>query len=603
MGVAVKASIALHLLPILLLTATNDAATFTITNNCSFTVWPAATPVGGGTQLNPGQTWTLNVPAGTSAGRLWGRTGCSFRGGSGRCQTGNCGGVLSCKLSPQPPVTLAEFTVNSGTSDFFDISVIDGFNLPMDFMGGAGCSKGPRCLGNSTSQCSDAYTNPSDDNKTFTCPAGTDYQLVFCPSVDLRPTPVTVSPQPAPSPATVIQIAPPSPSLVLSPRGATTARSSSANQVVVILATVGGFIFLVILFIAIFFMCKRRTRHQEMEEMEEFEDLQGTPMRFTFRQLKVATEDFRDKLGEGGFGTVYRGQFGEDIIAVKNLDRTGQGKREFLAEVQTIGGIHHINLVRLIGFCAERSHRLLVYEFMPKGSLDKWIYNRQGNNTTLLDWRTRCKIITHIAKGLCYLHEECTKRIAHLDVKPQNILLDDSFNAKLSDFGLCKLIDRDTSQVITRMRGTPGYLAPEWLTSQITEKADIYSFGIVVMEIISGRKNLDTSRSEESTHLITLLEERVKNGQLAELIDKHNNDMQVHKQEVIQVMKLAMWCLQIDCKRRPQMSDVVKVMDGTMDVETNIDHNFVARSRTIFGVAGNAASSSPYLASDVSGPR
>ena len=598
-----KASIALHLLPILLLTATNDAATFTITNNCSFTVWPAATPVGGGTQLNPGQTWTLNVPAGTSAGRLWGRTGCSFRGGSGRCQTGNCGGVLSCKLSPQPPVTLAEFTVNSGTSDFFDISVIDGFNLPMDFMGGAGCSKGPRCLGNSTSQCSDAYTNPSDDNKTFTCPAGTDYQLVFCPSVDLRPTPVTVSPQPAPSPATVIQIAPPSPSLVLSPRGATTARSSSANQVVVILATVGGFIFLVILFIAIFFMCKRRTRHQEMEEMEEFEDLQGTPMRFTFRQLKVATEDFRDKLGEGGFGTVYRGQFGEDIIAVKHLDRTGQGKREFLAEVQTIGGIHHINLVRLIGFCAERSHRLLVYEFMPKGSLDKWIYNRQGNNTTLLDWRTRCKIITHIAKGLCYLHEECTKRIAHLDVKPQNILLDDSFNAKLSDFGLCKLIDRDTSQVITRMRGTPGYLAPEWLTSQITEKADIYSFGIVVMEIISGRKNLDTSRSEESTHLITLLEERVKNGQLAELIDKHNNDMQVHKQEVIQVMKLAMWCLQIDCKRRPQMSDVVKVMDGTMDVETNIDHNFVARSRTIFGVAGNAASSSPYLASDVSGPR
>lgn len=101
--------------------------------------------------------------------------------------------------------------------------------------------------------------------------------------------------------------------------------------------------------------------------MEEFGDLQGTPMRFTFRQLKVATEDFRDKLGEGGFGTVYRGQFGEDVIAVKRLDRTGQGKREFLAEVQTIGGIHHINLVRLIGFCAERSHRLLVYEFMPKG--------------------------------------------------------------------------------------------------------------------------------------------------------------------------------------------------------------------------------------------
>lgn len=194
-------------------------------------------------------------------------------------------------------------------------------------------------------------------------------------------------------------------------------------------------------------------------------------------------------------------------------------------------------------------------------------------------------------------------RIAHLDVKPQNILLDDNFNAKLSDFGLCKLIDRDKSQVMTRMRGTPGYLAPEWLTSQITEKADIYSFGVVIMEIISGRKNLDTSRSEESVHLITLLEEKVKNGQLADLMDEHNNDMQVHKQEVIQMMKLAMWCLQIDSKRRPQMSDVVKVLEGTMNVETNIDHNFVATSQTIYGVTGNVSFSAPPLASDVSAPR
>lgn len=123
------------------------------------------------------------------------------------------------------------------------------------------------------------------------------------------------------------------------------------------------------------------------------------------------------------------------------------------------------------------------------------------------------------------------------------------------------------------------------------------------MEIISGRKNLDISRSEESVHLITLLEERVKNGQFVDLIDKHNDDMQLHKQEVIQVMKLAMWCLQIDCKRRPQMSDVVKAMEGTMNVETNKDHNFVATSQTVFGVAGNVASSSPYLASDVSRPR
>jgi len=194
------------------------------------------------------------------------------------------------------------------------------------------------------------------------------------------------------------------------------------------------------------------------------------------------------------------------------------------------------------------------------------------------------------------------KRIAHLDVKPQNILLDENFNAKISDFGLSKLIDRDKSQVITRMRGTPGYLAPEWLTSQITEKADVYSFGVVVMEIISGRKNLDTSRSEESIHLITLLEEKVKSDELADLIDKYSSDMQVHKQEVLEMMRLAMWCLQIDPKRRPQMSDVVKVLEGHMNAETEIDHKFVTTSLAMFPVAEILEYSDPPVASVLSGP-
>ncbi|CAD6254389.1 unnamed protein product [Miscanthus lutarioriparius] len=249
---------------------------------------------------------------------------------------------------------------------------------------------------------------------------------------------------------------------------------------------------------------------------------------------------------------------------------------------QTIGSIHHINLVRVIGFCEEKSHRLLVYEYMPKGSLDQWIFRRHGNDdddTPCLDWQTRCKIIAHEAKGLSYLHEECMKRVAHLDVKPQNILLDDNFDAKLSDFGLCKLIDRDKSQVVTRMRGTPGYLAPEWLTSHITEKADVYSFGVVVMEIISGRKNLDTSRSEKSFHLITLLEEKLKSDRLVDLIDmRSSSDSQAHKQEEIQMMKLAMWCLQIDCKRRPKMSEVVKVLESTMSAKTDIYRSQLCRN-------------------------
>jgi predicted Ser/Thr protein kinase len=482
--------------------------------------------------------------------------------------------LLACTGYSQPPNTLAGFTVGQGqTKDSFDISLIDGFNVPMDFLPvpveGRSVCKGPRCpanitlqcpselkapggckdactvfnqdryccTGNAASNCSstnysiffkkmcpDAYSYPKDDSSsTFSCPASTNYQIIFCPLTDQTISPAAVSPLPT--------------------------------------------------------------------------------EQFTFQQLKVATEQFTEKLGEGGFGSVFKGQIAEESIAVKRLDRAGQGKREFSAEVQTIGSIHHNNLVRLVGFCAEKSHRLLVYEYMPKGSLDRWIYYQHENDAPPLDWSTRCKIVTHIAKGLSYLHEECTKRIAHLDVKPQNILLDDNFNAKLSDFGLCKLIDRDMSQVVTRMRGTPGYLAPEWLTSHITEKADVYSFGVVVMEIISGRKNLDNSRSEESIHLITLLEEKVKTNQLVDLIDKNSSNMQAHKEDVVHMMKLAMWCLQIDCKRRPKMSEVVKVLEGTMNADTNIDHNFVATSPANYGIAEDVESSALPLASELSGPR
>uniref|UniRef100_A0ACD5TRR9 Uncharacterized protein n=1 Tax=Avena sativa TaxID=4498 RepID=A0ACD5TRR9_AVESA len=642
-----SASWGLNLLPLLLLlAATGEATMINITNRCSYTVWPAALSVGGGgggRELKSGQMWTLDVPAGTYSGRIWARTGCSFSSkGKGSCQTGDCGGALACNVSGKPPNTLAKFSTGS-TQDFIDISVLDGFNVPMDFLpvqGKKGCSTGMRCAADITSQCPKeikvpggcnntctgiGYSNcahlsffkqmcpatPEDDVPTHACPAGTNYQVIFCPPINLAIPPAAMSPAPTPIPPAAM-IPAPTPTLEttpssppLAPIGPRRTKPRVTSRVVAILASVGSIIIVTVLSTASFYICRGRARrkHQEMEEEEEFEELQGTPMRFTFQQLKVATEQFTDKLGEGGFGSVFKGQFGEDSIAVKRLDRAGQGKREFSAEVQTIGSIHHINLVRLIGFCAEKSHRLLVYEYMPKGSLDRWIYRRHDNNAPPLDWSTRCKIITHIAKGLSYLHEECTKRIAHLDVKPQNILLDDNFNAKISDFGLCKLIERDISQVVTRMRGTPGYLAPEWLTSQITEKADVYSFGVVVMEVISGRKNIDTSQPEESIHLITLLEEKVKSDQLVDLIDTKSSNMQAHKQDAVQMMKLAMWCLQIDCKKRPKMSEVVKVLVGTMIADTNIDHNFVATSVANFGIAENVNSSAVPLASEVSGPR
>ncbi|KAF7081504.1 hypothetical protein CFC21_085441 [Triticum aestivum] len=330
-------------------------------------------------------------------------------------------------------------------------------------------------------------------------------------------------------------------------------------------ATLGAIGALLLLVTGICLCLKRRGKYEEKDEFD-FDQLPGMLTRFSFEKLSECTEGFSKKLGDGGFGSVFQGELGEEKVAVKRLEGARQGKKEFLAEVETIGSIEHINLVRLIGFCAEKSERLLVYEYMSRGSLDRWIYYHHNNAP--LDWCTRWRIILAIAKGLCYLHEECRHIIAHLDIKPQNILLDDKFNAKVADFGLCKLINRDQSKVVTMMRGTPGYLAPEWLTSRITEKVDVYSFGVVLMEIVSGRKNIDSSQPEEDVQLINMLREKAQNNHLVDLIDKHGEDMVSHKEEVIQMMKLAIWCLQQDSIRRPSMSTVIKALEGAISIET-----------------------------------
>ncbi|KAJ1691019.1 hypothetical protein LUZ63_015174 [Rhynchospora breviuscula] len=325
---------------------------------------------------------------------------------------------------------------------------------------------------------------------------------------------------------------------------------------------------LIIMVWLIFLIAKRVKITQEDEE--HLLGVAGMPNRISYEKLKRATNNFKKKLGEGGFGPVYEGQLGEAKIAVKCLLDVAHGKEEFLAEVMTIGSIHHINLVRLIGFCSEKRHRLLVYEYMSKGSLDKWIF--KSKRPFSLDWRTRYKIIMDLAKGLSYLHEECRVKIAHLDIKPGNILLDDDFNAKISDFGLAKLIDRDQSHVMTKVRGTRGYLAPEWLTSQITEKADVYSFGVVVLEIVSGRKNIDQDQPEGSKNLINLLQDKIKEEKLMDIVDNQSEDLKSHETEVVEMIKLAIWCLQKESNRRPSMSQVVKVLECSMDSETSSEY-------------------------------
>lgn len=309
------------------------------------------------------------------------------------------------------------------------------------------------------------------------------------------------------------------------------------------------------------------------DEEDDMKQVPGMLICFSFEDLKVATENFKEALGSGGFGSVFKGVLPDGTrIAVKRLDKMSQGKREFLAEVETIGSLHHFNLVKLIGFCAEKSSRLLVYEYMLNGSLDNWIFSRDQAHS--LDWQTRKKIILDIAKGLAYLHEDCRQTIIHLDIKPHNILLDECFNAKISDFGLSTLIDRNESQVLTTLRGTPGYLAPEWRELKVTVKVDVYSFGIVLLEILSKRRNVDRLRSESSFHLLQLLQMKAQEDRLIEIVEDLDEDMAKNSEEVVKMIRIGAWCLQNDYTRRPPMSMVVKVLEGVMEVDSDINYMF-----------------------------
>ncbi|XP_004302831.1 PREDICTED: serine/threonine-protein kinase PBS1-like [Fragaria vesca subsp. vesca] len=229
---------------------------------------------------------------------------------------------------------------------------------------------------------------------------------------------------------------------------------------------------------------------------------------FVFRDLAAATRNFRTEclLGEGGFGRVYKGHLEciNQVVAIKQLDRNGlQGNREFLVEVLMLSLLHHPNLVNLLGYCADGDQRLLVYEYMPLGSLEDHLHDMSPGKRRL-DWNTRMKIAAGSAKGLEYLHDKASPPVIYRDLKCSNILLNEGYHPKLSDFGLAKLGPvGDNTHVSTRVMGTYGYCAPEYaMTGQLTLKSDVYSFGVVLLEIITGRKAIDNSRATGEQNLV-----------------------------------------------------------------------------------------------------
>ncbi|WCJ30684.1 lectin protein kinase family protein [Euphorbia peplus] len=318
----------------------------------------------------------------------------------------------------------------------------------------------------------------------------------------------------------------------------------------------------------------------------------GAPVHFWYKELRAATKGFKEKLGTGGFGSVYKGCLANGmVVAVKQLEGIEQGERQFRMEVATISSTHHLNLVRLIGYCSEGRHRLLVYEFMKNGSLDQFLFD----SGKLLNWEQRFSIAVATAKAITYLHEECRDCIVHCDIKPENILLDENYNAKVSDFGLAKLINSKENRykTLASIRGTRGYLAPEWIANlPITSKSDIYSYGMVLLELVSGMRNFTVSEETNMKKFSLWAYEEFSKGNIWGIVDRRLVDNEVQIEQVMRAIQVAFWCIQEHPSHRPKMGKVVQMLEGVAEI---------ARAPALIAATGiSTTETSTYLSSNLS---
>ncbi|KAK1299520.1 hypothetical protein QJS10_CPB14g01571 [Acorus calamus] len=326
----------------------------------------------------------------------------------------------------------------------------------------------------------------------------------------------------------------------------------------------------------------------------EGEILQSSNLKsFTFNEVRAATRNFRPDsvLGEGGFGSVFKGWIDEHaftaarpgtgmVIAVKRLNPDGfQGHREWLAEVNYLGQLYHPNLVKLIGYCLEEEHRLLVYEFMPRGSLEHHLF-RRGSYFQPLSWNLRMKVALGAAKGLAFLHSEAAK-VIYRDFKTSNVLLDSNYNAKLSDFGLAKDGPTgDKSHVSTRVMGTYGYAAPEYMqTGHLTPKSDVYSFGVVLLEMLSGRRAVDKNRPNGEHNLVEWARPHLNSKRRIFRVLDTRLEGQYSLNGAQKAALLALQCLSSEAKYRPSMDQVVQTLEELQDTRDTTSRRSPQTSR------------------------
>ncbi|XP_028059798.1 rust resistance kinase Lr10-like isoform X1 [Camellia sinensis] len=337
------------------------------------------------------------------------------------------------------------------------------------------------------------------------------------------------------------------------------------------LRIIGGILLTRILFalrVFAFLIRKFKIRHLSM-----FDNIEGylrsqnhlLPISYSYLDIKKMTKGFKDKLGEGGYGSVYKGKLRSGhLVAIKVLGKPKANGQEFINEVATIGRIHHVNVVQLIGYCAERSKRALLYDFMPNGSLEKYIFFQEGYIT--LSCKQMYEISLGVARGIEYLHRGCDMQILHFDIKPHNILLDENFTPKVSDYGLAKLYSIDDSIVtLTPARGTMGYMAPELFYKNIggvSYKANVYSFGMLLMEMTGRRRNLNAFADHTSQiYFPSWIYDQFKEGRDIEMRETNEEEGVMVKKMII----VALWCIQMMPSDHPSMNKVVEMLEGNVE--------------------------------------
>ncbi|CAA7017133.1 unnamed protein product [Microthlaspi erraticum] len=628
---------------------------FTIENNCNHTVWPAIRSTGSsplsttGFSLKRGEARVIEAPSGWT-GRFWGRTFCSENSTGGlSCATGDCDSrKVKCSGFGKPPVTLAEFSLDvRGGPDYYDVSLVDGYNLPIVIapQGDKTCStvgcvndlktmcpnelrvKGntskmqpiiacmsacqtfrlPKyCCGTYSATekcppttyspvfkraCPRAYSYAYDDysSSLFTCRNQPSYVITFCPSTTFSTTNISVaqSPLPVAQPPYIFPVAP-SPFPVVHPpfpaqknngtleppsesqptkEATTEQKKKSSWKLKLILGISASLFVMIILMVAVIVRAKKARKSDWNGKNDETVVMLK---QYSYKKVKKMTNSFAHVLGKGGFGTVYKGKLPEEgrDIAVKILKESEGNGEEFVNEVASMSRTSHVNIVSLLGFCYEGKKRAIIYEFMPNGSLDKFI---SENMSAKMEWETLYDIALGISRGLEYLHNRCVSRIVHFDIKPQNILMDKNLCPKISDFGLARLCKNNESIMsMLDARGTAGYTAPEVFSTNfggVSHKSDVYSYGMVVLEMIGARNREKFENSGSNNSSMYFPDWIYKDFERGEIMRIFGDEIAEEEEKNIakKMVLVGLWCIQTNPSHRPTMVKVIEMLEGSVE--------------------------------------